>query len=165
MNTQTVDCTTQDAPPDRIAVDPCPALAELAQELAGTIVPTMISPDDCAQMHDWAARRCVVRWPDGMAVLLNIDEMKIYARPVWPDVMAVRDTAPSSTPPRLEPARWSPPFVAGVQTVGVGMDRPAKAQARDIVRRLLLPLEKAWPSIMEQHEQSMQYGRETLRAA
>lgn len=161
---QTVETITQHAPPARVAVQPCAALAELARELAGTLEPTTIDPDDRAHMAQWAAMRCVVRWFDCVAVRLSMSDGRINAAPVWPDVQTVRGSGSKTAPPTVESARWSP-LVVGIEPVSVSQGRPAPAQARDIVRRLVLPLTKAWPEIMRQHDEAEQYGRESLDAA
>lgn len=164
MNAQTVEKKER-----RKAIPPCEPLASVARELAGVVEPSEVWASDagCQHITGNAARRCVVRWPaEGVAVLLRMDGEQIAVSPWWPDLMTCEGGRYGSDPVRMVPRSWSPRLQAArdLSTVRVSSTRPVRELARDIVRRLVLPLSKLWPEAMQEHAQATQY-QEACRVA
>lgn len=156
MNAQTVEKKERQIP-----VQTCEPLASVARELAGVIEPGEVWASDkgCRHATESAARRCVVRWREGPAIFLRMDGEQIAVSPQWPDVMTCEGGRYGGEAVRMVPRSWSPRLQAArnISTARVSSTRPPRDLARDIVRRLVLPLSKAWPEAMKEHAEATAY--------
>lgn len=166
MNAQTVETKER-----RIPVQTCEPLASVARERAGVIEPgeVWVSDKGCRYATESAARRCVVRWPfevEGPAIFLRMDGGQIAASPHWPDLVVCESGRYGGEAARMVPRSWLPSLRAArdISTARVSSARPPRELARDIVRRLVLPLSKVWPEAMKEHAEATAY-QEACRVA
>lgn len=157
--------------PVRIPVEPLPILREIAAELSAEVVPSLIWADDSERgAAEYAARRCVLRYPDGVQIALHMESKALTARPAWPDAPECRERDyrnAHDAQPGLEMRQWSPRIAhdAVPPIISMSNTKPAGQLAREITRRLLLPLSKLWPNVAEQHRAAVLYAEKSLQTA